>query len=175
MPGEIEGPDYYLRFHIVDIRDLDGERLLASPLVGDNVSAILTRLGEQAGVVRRVVEKIANGPLEQRGEALTELAILSSLRKLTDEVKQEAKDMLSEQDILNNAIFGPPYRQGLAQGKAMGRIDALVDLVLDLIGERFGKVTAKTRKRVAVMEPDQLRRAVRKVHQAGTIDDVFAQ
>lgn len=83
--------------------------------------------------------------------------------------------MLSEQDILNNAIFGPPYRQGLAQGKAMGRIDALVDLVLDLIGERFGKVTAKTRKRVAVMEPDQLRRAVRKVHQAGTIDDVFAQ
>ena len=177
MPSEIRGPDYYPRFHIVDIRGLDGERLLASPNLGDNVSAVLTSLGQQAGMVRRVVAKIAGGPMEQRGEALAELAILANLRKLTDEVKQEAKDMLSEQDILNNAIFGPPYREGLAEGVAKGRVEgrveALVDVVLDLLQDRFGKITARNRKRVAAMDSDQLRRTVRRIPQAATLDDVF--
>jgi hypothetical protein len=37
MNDRIEGPDASVRFHLVDIRDLDGERLLASANVGDNI------------------------------------------------------------------------------------------------------------------------------------------
>lgn len=85
--------------------------------------------------------------------------------------------MLSEQDILNNAIFGPPYREGLAEGVAKGRVEgrveALVDVVLDLLQDRFGKITARNRKRVAAMDSDQLRRTVRRIPQAATLDDVF--
>jgi hypothetical protein len=51
MRDRVEGPHVSVRFHPVDIRDLDGERLLASAHAGDNVLAILTRLGEQPRAV----------------------------------------------------------------------------------------------------------------------------
>jgi hypothetical protein len=37
MKNEIAGPGWAFRFHLVDIRDLDGELLLASDNPGDNV------------------------------------------------------------------------------------------------------------------------------------------
>jgi hypothetical protein len=43
MRDRVESPDVSVRFHLVDIRDLDGERLLASAHMGDNVLAVLTR------------------------------------------------------------------------------------------------------------------------------------
>jgi hypothetical protein len=183
MPGEIEGPDYYLRFHIVDIRNLDGERLLASPNLGDNVAAVLTSLGQQAGLVRRVVAKIAGGPLDQRGAALAELALLASLRKLSDEVQQEAKDMLSERDILENAIFGPPYREGkehglaegLAKGVARGRVEGQLDLLVRMLERRFGKVTARDRKRFAAMDGEQLTEVALRVGEAASIKDLLSR
>ena len=43
MKDKIEGPGYSFQFHLADIRDFDGERLLASKHVGDNILAILTQ------------------------------------------------------------------------------------------------------------------------------------
>jgi hypothetical protein len=54
MKDRIEGSDYSVRFHLVDARDLDGARLLASPNMGDNLIAILTRLGNQPDTVNQV-------------------------------------------------------------------------------------------------------------------------
>ena len=44
MKDRVEGPDVSVRFHLVDIRDLDGEQLLTSTHTADNVLALLTRL-----------------------------------------------------------------------------------------------------------------------------------
>ena len=43
------GPDLQFRYRLIDVRDLDGERLRESPEMGDNVIAILTRLHDQRG------------------------------------------------------------------------------------------------------------------------------
>src|SRR5579863_163961 len=72
MKDRIEGPDASVRFHVVDIRDLDGERLLASSSMGDNVLAILTMLSEQPKAVRRILERIEEGHPEEREQALAE-------------------------------------------------------------------------------------------------------
>jgi len=40
MEQELRGPDTWFRYPAVDIRELDGERLLESEEVGDNVIAI---------------------------------------------------------------------------------------------------------------------------------------
>jgi len=61
MTDRVEGPDVSVRFHLVDIRDLDGERLLTSANIGDNVLAVLTRLGERPQAVRRILTRIAAG------------------------------------------------------------------------------------------------------------------
>jgi hypothetical protein len=58
MKDCVEAPGVSVQFHLVDIRDLDGERLLASNHVGDNVLAVLTRLSEQPKVVRRILDRI---------------------------------------------------------------------------------------------------------------------
>lgn len=107
----IVGEDLSYRFHLKDIREFDGEPLLAGKNLSDNVVAVLTRLGSQPGAVRRILERIAGGPYAQRGDALTELSILAGLRRLSDEVKQEARTMPIMEDIMDNEIFGPAIRQ----------------------------------------------------------------
>ena len=44
MSGQLRSPTMSFRYRVVDIRSLDGERLLESEDVGDNVIAILARL-----------------------------------------------------------------------------------------------------------------------------------
>ena len=44
MASELRGDDVSFRYRAIDIRELDGERLLESEGVGDNVIAILARL-----------------------------------------------------------------------------------------------------------------------------------
>ncbi len=83
LPDTYVDEDNSLRWYVVDIRDLDSEALLASPHIGDNVAVVLTRLGSHAGTVRRIVERIAVCPEQERGEALAGLAILAGLRQLT--------------------------------------------------------------------------------------------
>lgn len=51
MKSVVTGPDWAFRFQLIDIRELDGETLLASGNMGDNVVAILTRLGREPDAV----------------------------------------------------------------------------------------------------------------------------
>src|SRR5260370_33914790 len=44
MESELRGPRMWFQYRAVDIRDLDGDRLLESNEVGDNAIAILARL-----------------------------------------------------------------------------------------------------------------------------------
>ena len=183
MADRFQDEDNLLRWHVVDIRDLDGEALLASPNLGDNVVAVLTRLGEQEGTVRRIVEKIAGREDGERAEALAGLAILAGLRQLTGEVDVEAKKMLSEREILKNAVFGPPYREGKekgfaegrAVGEAVGEVNGQLKLLLSLLESRFGKVSPKVRKRLATLTSRELTELGIRFMDIQRLDDLFAQ
>jgi hypothetical protein len=74
MKNEIAGPGWMFRFDLVDIRELDGEQLLASENIGDNGIAILTRLGGEPDTVRRILKRIAGGSGEEREQALAEFS-----------------------------------------------------------------------------------------------------
>src|SRR5882672_9587270 len=54
METELRGPDVLFRYRAVDIRELDGDLLLKSEDVGDNVIAILTRLRDHKEAVGRL-------------------------------------------------------------------------------------------------------------------------
>jgi len=75
MDSELRGDDVSFRYRAVDIRELDGERLLASGEVGDNVIAILARLPDQQEGIRRIVGRIAGLEPDERAAALSELLI----------------------------------------------------------------------------------------------------
>ena len=59
MPSKLRGPDTLHRYRVIDIRTLDGDALLASEDMGDNLIAILARLRDHKEAVRAIVAKIA--------------------------------------------------------------------------------------------------------------------
>jgi hypothetical protein len=82
MSGKIAGPRLEFSCRMVDIRELDGEALIASDRVEDNVIAVLTKLRDERGAVKRILLGIAAGDPAKRATALTELMYLAGLRKL---------------------------------------------------------------------------------------------
>jgi hypothetical protein len=165
MKGEIKGPGWTFRFHLVDIRDLDGEVLLASDNTGDNVIAILTRLGSEPDAVRRVLKRIQAGPPEERDEALAELSIIAGLRKLIAEVKREASKMPIQEDIMDDEVLGPWLRQKHAEGQR--------ELLLGLIEKKFGVIPPPIHKRIALLKSDQLKATSLRLLDAQRIEDLF--
>jgi len=179
MKSGIASEDLTFRFHLVDIRELDGEPLLASRNLSDNVLAVLTRLGDRPGTVRRVLQRIADAPAEQRGEAIAELSILAGLRRLTGEIKREAKKMPIAEDIMDNPLIGPLIRKGLAkgiaQGRVQGRIEGQMEILTEQIEKRFGSITPRTRKRLTSLKPNQLKAVGLRLLDAESIADLFAK
>jgi hypothetical protein len=170
MKDRVEGPDVSVRFHLVDIRDLDGEELLESSHVGDNVLAVLTRLSEQPKVVRRILERIAAGSPGERDQAFAELLILAKLRRLSGEVKRETEKMPIMEDIMDHDVIGPAIRKGLRQG----RVEGQVEMLTSLIEKRFGRVPAVS-QRIAALKPAQLKRVGLRLLDAQRIEDLFAR
>jgi len=181
MRNYVEGPSVSYRFDLVDIRDLDGEQLLASPNLGDNVVAILTRLSNRRDAVKRILKRIAAGKPGERDRAMAELLIVAGLRRLTGEVRREAAKMPILNDIMDNEVFGPLIRKGRAEGRAEGRLEGRVEgrvegqleILQGLVEKRFGRVPAATRKRLAGLTPDQLKAASLRVLDAKRIEDLF--
>jgi len=167
MKDRVEGPDVSVRFHLVDIRDLDGERLLAGANIGDNVLAVLTRLGEEREAVRRILERIAAGRRGARDGALAELFIISGLRRMEDEARREATKMPVLNDIMDNKVIGPAIRQGRAEGQ--------MEIVLRLIRKRFGRIPSAVGQRIAALKPAQLNRVAVRLLDAQRIEDLFAR
>ena len=61
----------------MDIRELDGERLLESARLEDNVIAVLARLRDSRAAVRRILGRIAAADPSERADALTGVLILA--------------------------------------------------------------------------------------------------
>jgi hypothetical protein len=151
----------------VDIRDLERERLLASENLGDNILAILTRLGSEPETLRRILKRIARGRPEDRDGALAELFILAALRRMTGDVKREAKKMPILNDIMDDEVIGPLIRQG--------RVEGQLALLTRQIEKRFGNIPPNIRKRIAALKPAQLERAGLRLLDAEHIEDLFAR
>jgi hypothetical protein len=107
MATSLEGPRFAFSFEVIDLRDLDGEMLLASDHVGDNVLAIVTRLRDQRSAIDQILRKIATLDETKREQAIEQLSILAGLRKLDEAVQEGIQRMDDLRElILNNAVLG---------------------------------------------------------------------
>ncbi len=91
MDTALEAESLSFRYRILDVRELDGERLLRSEWLGDNVIAILARLQDRMEAVTRVVGRISALEPGEREAALSQLLIVAGLRHLEEFVEQEAR------------------------------------------------------------------------------------
>ena len=113
-----------MSFHYdqLDIRQLDGGKLMESRQILDNIAAVLVKLDDEAGSIRKVVRKI--GKIKSRRERDTALATLfsaSELRNLEDTVSEEVRKVpIILKTSINNKTFGPWIRKGIRKGVQEG-------------------------------------------------------
>jgi predicted transposase YdaD len=142
MEDRLHGPDLSFSYRLVDIRTLDGDRLLRSEDVGDNVIAILAQLRDHKAAVRKIVERIAALATAERETALAQLMILAGLRRLSREVEQEARKMPIDLDIREHEVLGPMFKEAELQGELKGELKGELNVLRRLIGRRFGAIPA---------------------------------
>jgi hypothetical protein len=138
MRKELHHPHLEYSYRLVDVRDLDGKRLLKSGRVDDNIVALLTGIADQRQAVRLVVRRIKG--LRRKGErqsALDRLVILAGLRKMLGTiVEEEVKKVPILNNILDHEILGREYKKGRQEG----RQEEGLTIVRRLIEKQFGSV-----------------------------------
>jgi len=157
--------DVWFRYRVFDIRELDGERLLESEDVGDNVIAILARLRDHKDAVRRIVERIAGLMPAERATALGQLLILAGLRHLEETVEREAREMPIFGDILDNKVLGREFKRGLREGE--------LTVLRRLIEKRFGAIPAWAEDRLTGRSAADLEELSVRVLDAESIEDLL--
>lgn len=177
MKSELSGPDCSFRCGLTDIRDLDSEPLLASPRIEDNILAILTRVSDQRETVRRILQKIADGPAEYRSRALRELTLLAGLRDSGGIIEAESRQMPILNDIMDHDLLGPIMRQGIQIGREEGRMEGRMEgereLMSRLLTARFGQLPASVGQRLEAMTIAQIEELSGRLHDARNLNDLF--
>lgn len=161
METNLRGPSLEYAYRLVDIRELDGARLLESSRVGDNIVAILTRLADVRASVDRILERIGELEPAEREAALVRLLIVSELRDLGELVEEEAKKMPILNDILEHKVLGREYKRGE------------LAVVRRLIEKRFGSLPSWAEERLAGLSPSELEDLSVRVSDATTLEDLL--
>jgi predicted transposase YdaD len=178
MDSELRGPDVSFRYRLIDLRTLDGDRLLESEEVGD---AILARLRDHREAVCRIVRRIADLPGAERETALAQLLILAGLRQLEETVEQEARKMPVFIDIMENKVLGREFKRGLQEGRQEGRQEGLEEgrqageliVLRRQIEKRFGTLPSWAEERLAGRSAAELEDLSVHVLDATSIEDLL--
>jgi len=178
MDNQFRWADGQAGFTLIDMRDVDGDPLVASPEPSDNVLAILGRLKDQRAALHGVLEKLKRLDKVQAEFYYESLLILAGLRGLEEAVKEEAK-MLTI-DISENKVLGPAYNrgreegreEGLQEGRQEGR-QALLGLLLRQIESRFGSPPPWVEQRLSQYPSQELEEIGLRLLSAPTLEELF--
>ena len=189
MEAELNGPGMKFWYRLVDVRELNGELLLESTRVGDNIIAVLTATSDARAAIHRVVERIAALEPGERETALRLLLTLAGLRKLGQIVEEEAKKMPILNDILEHEVLGREYKkgleegvqqgiqqgvqQGVQQGIQQGVHEGELAVLRRLIEKRFGALPAWAQERLSKFSSKELEDLSVRVLDAATLEELL--
>src|ERR1039457_1236016 len=173
MESELRGPDMLFQYRLIDIRTLDGERLLESEEVGDNVIAILARLRDHKEAVHKIVQRIAGLAAAEREKALAQLFILAGLRRLGKTVEQEARNMPIRTSILEHDVLGPLFMKGRQEGRREGRKEGELAVLRRLIEKRFGALPGWASDKLTALPASELDDLSERVLDAKSVEELL--
>ena len=186
MRSELNTGCAKISFRLMDIRELDAGKLLQSGSAGDLVLAMLAKGGtERLGEIARRAAGLGD-------RVLTQLILLSGLRKLSRRLRMELTTMGSFQTIIRkNEILRDVWEEvmaeGLAKGKAEGKAEgeAKGEAKGELIGMRtalhgflhnkFGHVPKWAEQRLSKANRAQVERWLNKVFVAQGLEGVIGK
>ena len=170
MPSEIDLPGLHFQYRVVDLREMDPAPLLDSPSLEDNLVAILCRLEEPRGAVRRILARLKPLPPKAARDALAKLMILSKLRGLWALVNEEqGMPIPISSDILDDPFFGDLVHQRVRQAEARGE----AVLLRGLLEHKFGSLPEWARLKLAAAGTTELEAWGLRMLDARCLEEVF--
>jgi hypothetical protein len=185
MESKLRGPDLSFEYRLIDIRTLDGDRLLESEDVGDNVIAILAQLRDDKEAVRKIVGRIAGLTTAERETALAQLTILAGLRHLARTVEQETRKMPIDLDIRDHETLGPMFieaeqkglqkglQKGRQEGRQQGRQEGELAVLRRQIEKRFGALPKWAGDKLAELPASELEDLSERVLDAKNVEELL--
>ena len=181
MASELRAPGVLFQYRLIDIRELDGDRLMESGEVGDNVIAILAGLRDHEGAVRRIMERIAGLATAERETALAQLTILAGLRHLSQIVERETRNMPIDLDIRDHEVLGPMFIEaeqkgrweGRQEGRREGRQEGELIVLRRLIEKRFGPLPGWAGEKLAALPVSALEDLSERVLDAKSVEELL--
>jgi predicted transposase YdaD len=177
MENELRGPDLLFQYRLIDIRTLDGDRLLESEQVGDHVIAILAQLRDHKEAVHKIVERIAGLAKAARETALAQLTILAGLRHLSKAVEQETRKMPIDLDIREHEVLGPiiieAEQKGRQEGLQAGLQAGELTILRRQIEKRFGALTGWAVEKLSALSASDLEDLSERVLDAKSVEELL--
>jgi hypothetical protein len=161
MPSAYEWEFGIARYKLIDIRDLDGDALLASPSPSDNVLGILARLTERSRSVKILVEKLAKLAPHESASYARALLILAGLRPGLAAELEKAMTYQFDPAILENEVLGPIYREG--ERAVLRR----------LMARRFGPIPDWAETRLATLSSEEVDDISARILDAQSLEQLF--
>lgn len=181
MRDHFQAPAFKFRYEIIDLKTLDGTRLLESDNVSENLMGLLMVVEDRVEAIHRILTRIARLDESQRLEAVTRLLLTCRMRKLSPAVAEEITKMSMTFNIETDQVIGPYYRKGVKVGKLQGinqglkqgfQQGALATLRIQ-IKAKFGAVPSWVDDRLNACTTRQLNALSRKLLKSTTLEQLF--
>lgn len=148
-----------------DVREWRAEELLASPLFGDQVLAILGGTEDPRAIVQGVLERIVEMAPERRERALRYVLNLAGLRKFGIIVAEEVRHMSVTVDWSQY----PAVQEARLEGEARGMQEAL-HLLLE---QRFGALPQWAVRKIEEASKERVMEWLGKASSAAALTDLI--
>ena len=149
--------------------ELDSEILLRSESIEDNLLAILCHLNDARAAVRRILARIAQLPTSRRLNAMSQLLVLSGLRKLEYVIQEESVRMPVTIDLMENRVI----RDYFLQGKQEGARGEAMSMLTRQLERRFGPLTEEALGKVSAVDLATLEDWSLRLLDAHTLEEVL--
>ena len=169
LVAQIDHATLLFEYEAIDVRTLDGQPLLHSTVLEDNILALLCRGGATRATVQYILARIANLSGTAQTEALTTLLILAGLRQLQPLVREETQQMAIILDIENN----PFLRDIFEEGRQEGQIEGERALVRRQLARRFGVLPAWAEQHIAAADTTTLEQWGLRLLDTTSLEEVF--
>jgi len=177
LVAQIDHATLLFEYEAIDVRTLDGQPLLHSTVLEDNILALLCRGGATRATVQYILARIANLSGTAQTEALTTLLILAGLRHLQPLVREETQQMAIILDIENNPFLRDIFEEGRHEGRQEGRHEGQIEgeraLVRRQLARRFGVVPAWAEQHIAAADTTTLEQWGLRLLEATSLEEVF--
>ena len=150
MDSRISHPTLNFSCTVMDLRELDAQSLQQSDRIADQLFTLLCHRGAEAENIRRIVSQIARVKGRGQDDAVSQLLLLSGLRRVEDRVAVEAKEMPVY--IEDNSYLMGLIQQGEVRGRREGELSAL----RRLLTHKFGSIPSWAEDRIQTATPEQI-------------------